>query len=336
MSKKVLVMGGTGAMGVYVVPELLKKGYKVDVLSLDDIQSDNPNLRYFVGNGHDHALLSELFKNNYDGIIDFMIYNTEDFRQNHEFLLSHTGHYIYLSSYRVYADDCPITEESRQLLDASTDEDYLAHDDYSLYKARGEDILEASPYRNWTAVRPAITYSHRRYQLVILEADSLITRAREGKPVLLPEEARNVQATMSWAGDVAKMFAAVLFNEEAKCQHYTFATAEHQTWGTIAGYYEELIGLKVKWISREEFLNVMAADENGYKSAKWQLDYDRLFDRVVDNSKICKLAGLKQSEFMTLKEGLKLELSNLPADAQFPNRNGRNERMDAYLAAHGE
>ena len=42
--KKILVLGGTGAMGVYLVPELLRMGYRVDVVSLDDIKSDNPNL----------------------------------------------------------------------------------------------------------------------------------------------------------------------------------------------------------------------------------------------------------------------------------------------------
>ena len=35
--KKVLVPGGTGAMGVYLIPELLHLGYAVDVVSLDDI-----------------------------------------------------------------------------------------------------------------------------------------------------------------------------------------------------------------------------------------------------------------------------------------------------------
>ena len=42
--KKVLLLGGTGAMGVYLIPELLNKGYKVDVVSLDDVKSENPNL----------------------------------------------------------------------------------------------------------------------------------------------------------------------------------------------------------------------------------------------------------------------------------------------------
>lgn len=46
MMKKILLIGGTGAMGIYLTPELLKKGYKVDVVSLDDMTSENSNLTY--------------------------------------------------------------------------------------------------------------------------------------------------------------------------------------------------------------------------------------------------------------------------------------------------
>ena len=36
MSQKILILGGTGAMGVYLVPELLHMGYQVHVISLDE------------------------------------------------------------------------------------------------------------------------------------------------------------------------------------------------------------------------------------------------------------------------------------------------------------
>lgn len=78
--KKILVPGGTGAMGVYLIPELLHLGYAVDVVSLDDIKSDNPDLRYFKANFKDPAVRSEFLKNDYDAIVDFMIYGTEEFR----------------------------------------------------------------------------------------------------------------------------------------------------------------------------------------------------------------------------------------------------------------
>ena len=98
--KKVLVPGGTGAMGVYLIPELLHLGYAVDVVSLDDIKSDNPDLRYFKANFKDPAIRAEFLKNDYDAIVDFMIYGTEEFRAAHHELLTHCGHSIYLSTSR--------------------------------------------------------------------------------------------------------------------------------------------------------------------------------------------------------------------------------------------
>ncbi len=42
---------------------------------------------------------------------------------------------------------------------------------------------------------------------------------------------------------------------------------------------------------------------------RWQLEYDRLFNRVIDNSKLLSVTGLKQSDMMPLYEGLKRELT---------------------------
>lgn len=329
--KKILLIGGTGAMGVYLAPLLVDMGYQVDVLSLDEVASTHPALRYIQGDGMDMAFMQELLKNNYDGIVDFLIYKTEAFRARYQMLLEATRHYIFLSSYRVYAGESPVTEDSPQLLDVSDNEQYLATEDYSLIKARGEDILEASGYKNWTVVRPAITYSKLRYQLVTLEANVVITRARKGKTVVLPQSARHVQATMTWAGDVAQMLARLLLNEKALCRHYTLATAEHQSWETIAGYYEELAGLKVIWVDDDDYVRIVASSPDKFLPYKWQLEYDRLFERVIDNSRVLADTGLMQSEITSLYDGLRRELEQLPADAAWTDASDINGRMDAYL-----
>jgi nucleoside-diphosphate-sugar epimerase len=317
-------------MGVYMVPELAAKGYSVKVVSLDEVQSDNPLITYAKANGKDRAFLEDELKEDYDGIIDFMLYPADEFDAVMDLFLTNCDHYFYLSSYRIYdGKDVPITEESRRLLDSSTDQDFLATDDYSLYKARGEDTLKNSAYKNWTAVRPAITYSKRRFQLTTLEAPDLVGRALQGLPVVLPEAAKNVQATMSWAGDVAKMFAGLLFNPEAMCECFTFATAEHHTWGEIAEYYQEIIGLKVVWANTNDYLKTRGGFK-GCHPAWHQLAYDRLFERVVDNSKVLRVAGLKQQDFMPLKQGLERELLALPKDA-WSTPTGAWEAMDAYL-----
>ncbi|OQC01269.1 MAG: NAD dependent epimerase/dehydratase family protein [Firmicutes bacterium ADurb.Bin099] len=331
MSKKVLVLGGTGAMGVYLVPLLAKMGFKVDVVALDGGQSENPNIKFMKAkNAKEPAYIGELLKNDYDGIVDFLIYGTKEFKEKYRPLLENTGHYIYLSTYRVYAnEEHPIKETSPRLLDVMKEEPFISSEDYSLYKARGEDVLKASGLDNWTTIRPAITYSKRRFQLVTLEADVVIERARHGKTVLLPRQAMDVQATMSWAGDVAKMISRLLFNNAAKRETYTVATAEHNPWRVVADYYKELIGLKYKEVDKEDYISFISPDKNS-PYARWQLEYDRMFDRIIDNSKILNIAGMKQSELMPLREGLKRELAVLPADT-FTAQSNTSRNMDIFL-----
>ncbi len=329
---KVLVLGGTGAMGVYLVPELIKKGYNVDVVSLDEVHCCDSKLNYIVGDAMDDSYIEELLKNGYDACVDFMIYSTEHFKKRAPMFLNSVGHYIYLSSYRVYANEqSPITESAPRLLDVSEDQRLLKSDDYCIKKARGEDILKESGFNNWTAVRPAITYSNRRFQLVTLEGVTFVTRALQGKKVLVPKEALDKQATMTWAGDVGKMISRLVLDEAAFGECFTVSTSEHHTWGEIAQYYEKLIGLEIVPVDKETFLKVIQPNPEALGD-RWQLEYDRLFDRVVDNSKILKFTGLTPIDLMPLYEGLKRELSNLTDDVKWNTGNPRlSDRMDEYF-----
>ena len=329
---KALVLGGTGAMGLYLVPELASQGYEVRVVSWDNVVSDNPRISYVKADAKNNEYLKELLKEKFDVIVDFMLYSTEEFKARYELLLQNTAHYIFLSSYRVYdGGEIPITENTSRLLDVSKDKDFMATEDYSLYKARQEDVLQNSKYNNWTIVRPAITYSKYRFQLVTLEAPVVVARTLKGLPVVLPGEALSVQATMSWAGDVAKMFSRLLLNPAAWRECFTLATAEHRTWGEIAEYYREIIWLKYVAADTGDYLNII----NNAPWARYQLAYDRLFQRVVDNSKVLRVTGLKQADFMPLRRGLEKELSALPKDTVWPDAGAVWERMDDYLNGRG-
>ena len=105
---------------------------------------------------------------------------------------------------------------------------------------------------------------------------------------------------MTWAGDTAKMLAGLLFNPLAYRECFTLGTAEHHTWGEIAHYYQELIHLNPVFISTEDYLKILGGDNR----IRYQLDYDRLFNRVIDNSKILRVTGLKQENFISLRDGL--------------------------------
>lgn len=333
MNKKVLVIGATGAMGQYLVPYLSEMGYEVTGVSLDEAKSSYKNVTYVQGNGKDLAFLKPLLAQKFDGIVDFMNYGDRNFWNYYKLFLDNTDHYIFLSSCRVYAnEETPIKETSPRILDIFEDAEFVGSNDYSIYKAKWENVLMLSEYRNWTIVRPATTFSKMRYQLVTLEAKDTVGRAMKGKKVVLPLQAKNTPATLCWAGDVSMMIAKLLFNEAAKREVFNVCSAEHRTWGEIAEYYHRICGLEAVWVDKEDYLKILNPEVP--KGTRWQLEYARMFDRITDNSKVLRYTGMKQEKLMPLYDALKLTIEALPEGFEFAESD-ISRRMDAYLEEKG-
>lgn len=329
--KKILLVGGNGALGVYLTEEAVKAGYKVDVLCYEDAKSYNKNLTYINHDGKDIVFIAELLKNGYDAVVDFMIYHTvEEYKPFCDLYLKNTSHYLFLSSYRVYAGEFPITENSPRLLDVEKPSDFVFKNDYGIYKAEEENYIRSTGYKNWTILRPSITYSKRRFQLSMLEASVFVWRMRQGKTVVLPEGSMDIQGTLSWAGDFGKAVVRLILNERAFCEAFTISTSEHHTWREIAEIYKEIGGLDYITVDDEIFISELY---DGWVCAKQQLIYDRCVNRVIDNSKLLAVTGLKQENFMKLKDGLKMELSSY--DGKDYNES-MNLKMDALLKKMGK
>jgi len=96
--KKVLVLGATGAMGRYLVPELVKLGYEVTGVALDETAPWEPSARYIKGDAFDQAFLKELLQERFDGIVNFMSYGRHELADYYKLFLDNTDHYIFLSS----------------------------------------------------------------------------------------------------------------------------------------------------------------------------------------------------------------------------------------------
>ena len=322
--RKILLLGGTGAMGVYLVPELLRMGYQVYITSRSRHLSNERDVIYLLGDAKDDDFLGQLLETRYDAIVDFMVYTTKQFRSRYQWLLDSTPHYLFLSSYRVYGDShgAPITENSVRLLDSVDDPDYLSTDEYGLTKARQENLLFASGRRNWTILRPAITYSKERFQLGTMEAHEFLQRMLNGKTVIFPRQMLDKKATMSWAGDVAKLIARMILNEQAFGEAFTVSTSEHHTWREIMHCYERMLHTRIKIVDLAVY--------EGIIGRPYQIRYDRMLDRVIDNSKALRVTGMRQEDFMPLWDGLKIELTNFAKNPQYRGYNqSREKKMDA-------
>jgi len=334
MGKKVLVIGATGAMGRHLVPELVKLGYEVTGVSLDVQEKPVPGVTYYTGDCFDKDFLTPLLEQKFDGVVNFMYFGaTHPWSEYMELFLDNTDHYIFLSSCRVYADEeVPVRETSPRLWDVSKDEALLASNDYCIMKAKCEDMLWNSQYKNFTIVRPATTFSEMRYQLVTLEAKNTVGRAVKGKKVVVPIQAKDKPATLCWGGDVAKMIARLMFKPETMREAYNVCSSESRTWGEIAEYYHRLCGLEAVWVDKEDYLKILNPEIS--LGSRWQLEYARLFRRITDNSKMLAVTGLKQSDFMPLYDALKMMIDAVPEGYEWTDT-PVGERMDQYLEEHG-
>lgn len=304
--KKVLLIAGGGTLGTYTAKELLNKGCAVDVICLEDYTSNNPKLCYHKAKA-DLNYLTEFLKDKYyDGIVNFIHYYVpEMYKPVHKLLTSKTDQLIFLSSYRVYAESKqPLTEEAPFLADVVEDEEFLKSEDYAVPKAICEKFLrEESGTENWTVVRPVISFSDKRFDLVTVSGHEIIDAARSGKTVILPEAAKKLTAGLDWAGNSGKLIANLLFKKECLGEAYTVSSGQNLTWGEVADIYTRLTGVNFRWADTEEYVST-GHGGNG-------LFYDRLYDRAVDNTKILKATGFKNEDFTSIEDGIKIELNNI-------------------------
>ena len=301
---KILILGGTGAMGVDLVKILGERGENVTVTSRLERKSEFNNVKYVKGDAHDTAFLKSLLAKKYDAIVDFMVYSTEEFKSRCDILLNATNQYIFLSSSRVYADsETPITEDSPRLLDITTDSEYLKTDEYALTKARQENLLRESGKTNWTIIRPYITYSNQRLQLGVYEKELWLYRALYDRTTVFPKAIAGKYTTMTLGADVAMEISKLIGNEKAMGEAFHLTTDKAIKWDDVLAIYKRVFKdvtgkeIKIKYVDDPKPIYDVMGN-------KYQVIYDRLFDRRFNNSKFLQVAG--ECKFDRRKQGWKL------------------------------
>ncbi len=289
MNRTILVLGGTGAMGVHLVKILAEEGDEVFVTSRSK-RENRSGIQYVCGDAHDNAFLKSLLDmHHYDAIFDFMTYTTPAFRERYEMFLSSTDQYFFFSTSRVYAEADVITEDSPRLLDVTTDEEYLKTDEYALCKARQEDLLKLSGKKNFTIIRPYMTYSTYRLQLGVLDKDTFAYRALRGRAIVVSEDIMQHTTTLTYGYDVAKCMSLLIGNGKAFGEAFHITTAETIPWMEVLRIYKEAIE---KHTGKAQRVTITKHCYQLHQPVgRFQVLYDRMYDRRFDNSKILSAIG---------------------------------------------
>ena len=310
--KRVLLIAGGGTLGTHTANELLRLGASVDVICPEEKVSDDPRL-LFHQSLVTQELLDYLFsKNHYDGVVDFIHYkDPEKYKEAYNYLRGHIDHIIFLSSYRVYADtNDMITEESARLYDVETDKEFLAKEDYAIPKSICEDWLRSEKKgEHWTIVRPVISFSNKRLDLLLHSGKGVIKAAEENRPLLMPKTVKDNFAGIDWAGNSGKLIANLLFKPHTYGETYTVYSNHGATWGEVASAYEEVTGVKIIWCEEDEYVATLPLAEKPALYNMWY--YDRRYNRHIDASKILAATGLTKKDFKSISDGIRYELDVL-------------------------
>lgn len=289
---KILVMGGTGAMGEELVPLLAQDAGNEIIVTSRKRLSSSEKIKYVQGDAKSIGFIRPLLEDGgFDVIVDFMLYSIEEFKDRYEALLSSCKQYLFFSSSRVYAaSDKPIDEESARLLDISTDKEYLEDGEYSLVKAKEEDILKDSEWKNWVIIRPYKTYSSNRLQLGVFEMEQWLYRAMSGKTVVVPGNIEHLHTSLTYSKDTAKILIHIIGNEAFNGETVQIANPKSITWGEVIRIYSQCIerrcgkGMKVCYVKETSEIELLCNN-------KYRIKYDGLIDWFFDDSKIVSLIG---------------------------------------------
>jgi len=311
----ILILGGTGAMGQYITNILSEKGFNVSVTSRSARISENEKIEYIQGNAMEENFLCYITnRQKWDCVIDFMTYNTATLQKRLKTLLECTNQYIFISSARVYADsETPLTEDSPRLLDVCTDKEYLATEEYALEKARQENLLFESEYKNWTIIRPSLTYSDKRLQLGVYEKENWLWRALKGRSIVFSEDLMDRCYTMSWGKDVAQCIEQTVCCKSAVGQIYNPVLSDAVKWSEVLEIYCDVIEKhtgkkpKVKIVKKCTNLKI--------PYAKYQVLYGRYFNRHFDNSRLKEIVDT--SGWTRTEDGLRRCLSDFLKEPSF-------------------
>lgn len=301
---KILILGGTGAIGSPLADILANRNNDVYVTTRRKRETLKKNVNYIIGNAHENGFINSVLKQKFDVVIDFMSYTVQEFEERMDLLLSSTNQYTFLSSARVYADNegKPVTETSPRLLDAVNDSVYLQTDEYALAKAREEDLLQNSGKDNWTVIRPYITYNDERLQLGVLEKEMWLRRALTGKSIVFCRDIADKYTTLTYGYDVALRIADIAGKSSAMGGIFQITAAQSIKWNDVLEIYLDVLTEKlnkrpdVHWVDSFLMLHKKCINE-------YQIKYDRFFDRRFDNSKIENEVHTKN--YISVSEGLR-------------------------------
>lgn len=226
---RILIMGGTRFIGVYLTQILVEQGHDVVLFNRGNQPAPIEGVQQIQGDRSDPAQLKEkLASENVDAIFDNNGRTLSDTQPLAEIFQGRVQHFVYVSSAGVYL-------KSDQLPHVEGD----ATDPNSRHKGKQEtEAFLAAQGLPFTAVRPVYIYGPQNYN--DLEA-WFFDRIVRDRPIPIPGNGLHI-TQLGHVKDLAQAMAAILGNTRAIGQIYNISGDRYVTFDGLAKACSEAVG----------------------------------------------------------------------------------------------
>lgn len=218
---RILIMGGTRFIGVYLTKVLLEQGHEVVLFNRGKKPTPVEGIKQIHGDRTDATQLKEkLSQETFDAIFDNNGRELSDTQPLVEIFKDRVQHFVYVSSAGVYlkSDQMPHREGD-------------AVDPNSRHKGKfATEAYLAEMRFPWTSIRPTYIYGPQNYN--DLEA-WFFDRIVRNRPIPIPGNGLHL-TQMGHIQDLATAMAAVLGNQKALGQIYNVSDTRYVTFDGLA------------------------------------------------------------------------------------------------------
>jgi nucleoside-diphosphate-sugar epimerase len=219
---RILVMGGTRFIGVYLTQILVEQGHEVVLFNRGNKPAPVEGIQQIHGDRTDANQIKEKLANeNFDAIFDNNGRELSDTKPLADLFKGKVKHFVYMSSAGVYLKSPEMPHIEGDKTDPKS---------RHLGKYETETYLQEQQLP-WTSIRPTYIYGPQNYNPL---ESWFFDRIVANRPIPIPGNGVHI-TQLGHVKDLAKAMVAVLGNENAIGQVYNISGERYVTFDGLAG-----------------------------------------------------------------------------------------------------
>ncbi len=320
MSRKILILGGTGTIGGAITRALLEQGEDVTLL-LREGRIPPHNIPAVIADGNDEEALTAIQKTGrYDIVINLLIYTAAQAQMNLR-VFSEVRQLIFIST--VCVNDRSETVVFNEKSPCGNKDSV-----YGQQKQEAELVFLAAAEKGYpvTIIRPTQTYGGQKLPLSVKGKSywGICQRILDGKPVIVHGDGSSVWVS-TFCEDLASGLLPLIDRKEALGEVFQITSDELLTWNQMYQIIGEELGCAPKIVHIPTDVLEKAGLSGGIRG-------DKESSVVFDNRKLKELTGFTPK--ISFREGVRRYLAEIEKHPEWKTSDPVfDQKCDAVCAA---